>query len=191
MAIAIQCPSCTLTNTVPDDHAGLVIACEYCQESIWVPERQSRRRADDEPAAVSAAPAEDEPETCVNHPNVAAAAYCHDCTAALCPSCQITFQAVALCARCKNRRAKKLQRDRESSACAYASLGVALPTLLFVCFGILLGPIAVVFGLIGLHAVEKDPLLRGRAWAIGGLALGVYSFLVCLIWFFTLPLATL
>jgi len=62
---------------------------------------------------------------------------------------------------------------------AAASLICGIVGLLL--FGIILGPLAIIFGAIGLGNANKNPIGAGKGMAIAGLVLGVVDLLVVLV----------
>ncbi len=204
MAILVRCSFCGLTNTVDDEQAGQVVECAACHLTLPVPDSEPEpepkdldtydlqpleekpvRRAEVPVAEVYEAEVQEEQsvEWCTEHRGVAMAARCGDCDRPFCANCLTTFRQQRLCAACKNKRVQKLQRPERGSTLANVALIVSLPSLLFVCLGLILGPISLILGLMALRDVERRPGAPGRAWAMSGITLGTYGVLMGFILF--------
>jgi hypothetical protein len=69
-----------------------------------------------------------------------------------------------------------MQQQPRGNALAVASLICGLVGLLL--FGIILGPLAIIFGAIGLSNANKNPIGAGKGAAIAGLVLGCVDLLI-------------
>lgn len=82
---------------------------------------------------------------------------------------------------------------RRTDGLAIASLviGILSVACFFICFGIVLGPIAAIMGFISRQRVATSGgMLGGGTMAIIGLVLGVIGFVISVIWFFLLASGT-
>jgi hypothetical protein len=126
------------------------------------------------------------PSPCANHPDVPSAAPCGSCGRPFCERCLVPFMAQRLCGPCKEARPAQagggpaqptapptivdhlLPAKNPPSLIAYY-LGVFS---LIPCAGNLLGPAAIIVGVIGLRAQKANPNLPGKGHAIAGIVLG-------------------
>jgi len=220
--IWFSCKKCGKRHKQAAEAAGSLVFCECGQANRvpWestVPEPPQRTEGEaDRPAPRrtrwSDAGAEEErepgrrrrrgarprdPSHCLNHADAPATDPCPDCGEAFCPRCLVEFQALHVCAACKNYRVRQLQRLPRIAGLAIAALvaGLASAPLvfcitlsaigsrqagaIFACgvVGMLIGATALVLGLLALRQAEQKARVGGRGMALTGAAFGVAGFL--------------
>jgi len=79
---------------------------------------------------------------------------------------------------------QEMERQR-TSGLAIASLvcGILGLVLLLMGFGFLLGIIAIIFGVVAISQIRKDPSLGGRRMAVAGLVCGIIGVAFAVIFF--------
>ena len=132
---------------------------------------------------------------CSNHPEVPAAAACASCQHPFCASCLVPLQGFQVCGRCREYRLAQLQvapppgllQDAKPTVADQIIPAKNPPALIaYYCgvfsliplLGNLLGPAAIVLGVMGLRARKRNPNLPGKAHAIVGIVLGTITTLV-------------
>ena len=135
---------------------------------------------------------------CTTHTETPAAAECASCQQPFCQACLVPFEGHQVCGRCRDYRAAQYQQwqqtappgvvpparasaveqiipARNPAALVGYYLGVfsLIPLL-----GNLLGPAAIVLGILGLGAVRRTPGLPGKAHAITAIVLGTLTTVV-------------
>jgi phage FluMu protein Com len=149
MAITLDCPSCGRSLNVPDTLAGKKVKCPQCEESVSVPAEDSE--------AVTQEPRSPQPA-----------------------------------GRRQPRRPDEDDDEdlrsirRQSDDGGFSSLipyknGKALVAYycgvfsLIPCLGLILGPIALIFGILGYRYAKAYPTAKGMGHAIAGIVLGGLS----------------
>ena len=127
--------------------------------------------------------------TCQNHPAIVAAAPCASCGQPFCDSCLVQFQGRRVCGPCRNLllaqaqgyRADGIQPSAPPTVVDHiiparnpmALIGYYLGVFsLIPCVGNLLGPAALVLGILALRARRRDRNLPGAAHALVAIVLG-------------------
>ncbi len=130
---------------------------------------------------------------CVNHPEVETALSCAGCARPLCRDCLVDFQAVTYCGYCRDAVLTRMQtsgtpsaavRPRGNSATDHlipaknpaALAGYYLGVFSFIpCVGNILGPAAIIAGIMGFRARRRNPELPGAAHAVVAIVLGTLT----------------
>jgi len=107
---------------------------------------------------------------CHNHPGVAAVGACSGCAEPFCSPCTVMIKGQPYCASCKSMAvpaiaAVQVPCKEASEALKYALIGV-------VCFGVVLGPVAIGKALTAKKLIAADPTLSGSGQANAALVLG-------------------
>jgi hypothetical protein len=124
---------------------------------------------------------------CTNHPAVETAGGCAWCRRPYCPACLVEFLGQPHCGPCRDYRLSQMQGTPVQAVSTPPTLGdhiipaknpMALASYytgvfsLIPCVGLVLGPAALVLGIMGLKARARDPNLPGQTHAIVGIVLG-------------------
>lgn len=131
---------------------------------------------------------------CQNHPEAAAAQACASCQHPFCASCLTSLMGYPVCGRCKEYRMAQMQtgpahrapsgpptladhiipaKNPLALSAYYCGVFALIPGV-----GNLLGPAAIVLGVLGLRAQRENPNLPGKGHAIAGIVLGSLTSLV-------------
>lgn len=192
MPLAGQCPFCQSGFQLEEPAATLL--CPNCRNgfdvfAVTVPEE----------AAVFAAPGivpqaavpvtiggPDAPEgaappaarpNCARHPTNVAATACSRCGDYICNVCATSVDGAIVCVPCFEHKHSKgelfsqqmsFTMPRTSMTCGIVSVLVGW----LWCFGIILAPLAIVYGILSLREIRKQPALTGRNKAITGIVTG-------------------
>jgi hypothetical protein len=129
---------------------------------------------------------------CVYHPQVDTNEFCAACTLPHCSACLVDFAGQRLCGRCRDLRLAQMQglgaqADRPPTFADQviparnpkALIGYYLGVFsLIPCLALLLGPAALILGILGVKARKENPNLPGQAHAITAIVLGSLTSLV-------------
>src|SRR4051812_9473012 len=127
---------------------------------------------------------------CTFHPGVEATGTCADCGRPFCVNCLVDFMQLRLCGPCRDARLARVQgapsappptmadhiipaRNPQALTAYYLGIFGLIP-----CVGLILGPAAIVLGVLGLKARKRDPNLPGAAHAITGIVIGTIDTLL-------------
>ncbi len=112
--------------------------------------------------------------SCTNHPDRAVKALCTACQEPFCEDCLVTARGESYCSECKVTAVDtSVDPDSEAtipSETAKEALKYALIGIL--CFGFILGPIAISKANTALKEIKADPMLKGKSLAMFSLLLG-------------------
>jgi hypothetical protein len=115
---------------------------------------------------------------CTVHPSVQAADRCAGCAEPFCENCLVDVQGKRYCSQCKvlaiQGKAPALTTTRNSKEAGEA-LKYGVVSLL--CFGFILGPIAISKALKAKKEIAADPTLGGSGMATAGMILGALGFI--------------
>ena len=117
---------------------------------------------------------------CKNHPGVQATDRCAGCAETFCPNCLIAIGGQMYCGSCKVLAVSGrpvVEQATIPSALADEALKYALIGIL--CFGIILGPMAIAKALKAKKEIASDPTLTGEGKANAALVIGI---IVLLLW---------
>lgn len=106
-----------------------------------------------------------DPCSTAGHEATAAVAKCDGCRRPFCDNCIVELMGRNLCAECKGRDVRDLQR---SSTVTFKEPGEALLWAIvgiFIC-GIILEPIALAKGISAMNKIKADPQLPGHGTAL-------------------------
>lgn len=81
--------------------------------------------------------------------------------------------------RAERKAKRKVDPGRNGNGITVAALVCGIVALII--FPIILGPLAIIFGAVGLSRIRRDPELAGRGRAIAGLVLGIIATVIALI----------
>lgn len=129
---------------------------------------------------------------CVYHPQVETNEFCAACALPHCAACLVDFAGQRLCGRCRDLRLAQMQgvgapADRPATFADHviparnpqALIGYYVGVFsLIPCLALLLGPAALILGVLGLKAQKANPNLPGKAHAITAIVLGSLTSLV-------------
>jgi hypothetical protein len=107
---------------------------------------------------------------------------CAGCAEEFCGNCLVNIQGQQYCGACKVMAlggkmpvAAAAANEAASIPCPAAKEAVMLAIVGFLCFGFVLGPIAIVKALTAKKLIAADPRLQGAGMATAGLVLGIFS----------------
>ena len=109
------------------------------------------------------------PGPCANHPMAEAERECAGCRRFYCEDCVVELGGWTYCGACKNAAVSaalavvEFKQPRQALVMAIVSV---------FCCGIVLGPIAIVFGIQALNRIKADPRLPGKGVAITAVTIG-------------------
>jgi hypothetical protein len=128
-------------------------------------------------------------QACVNHEETPALAPCTSCQRPFCQACLVELYGFALCRPCREFRAAQPPplaptqygvmdrvvptRNPQALAAYYCGIFALIPLV-----GNLLGPAALVLGVVGMRRIAEMPGLPGRAHALTGVILGIITTLL-------------
>jgi hypothetical protein len=121
---------------------------------------------------------------CHLHPEVAAATTCVGCAEAFCENCFVTIGGQDYCAVCKTM-AISPGVVPATAKCKDARDALKLALLGFVCFGIVVEPIAIAKALKAKTLIKNDPSLSGKGVADASLFVAVCGLLLWLVGMFS------
>lgn len=130
--------------------------------------------------------------SCVYHPQVETNEFCAACALPHCSSCLVDFTGQRMCGRCRDLQLARMQgaptgperpptmadqiipaRNPQALIGYYLGVFSLIP-----CFALLLGPAALILGILALKARKAKPNLPGQAHAITAIVLGGLTSLV-------------
>ncbi|MBI5722508.1 MAG: hypothetical protein HZA50_01010 [Planctomycetes bacterium] len=119
---------------------------------------------------------------CKNHPGVEAIDRCAACAEAFCPNCLVEIQGQKYCGSCKVLAVKgqpiavqaTMPCKEAGSALNYAILGL-------ICFGIILGPVAISKALGAKKMMNFNPRLTGSGKANAAIVIGIVDILLFIV----------
>ena len=131
-------------------------------------------------------------EPCLNHPEVTAASACAGCSRPFCDRCLVQFMGKSMCGHCRDLRLVQAQGGMRPVAPPPPQNTVVdhiIPTKnplaltgyyvgvfsLIPCAGLVLGPAAVILGILGIRARRQHPGIPGQGHAITAVVLGVIT----------------
>jgi hypothetical protein len=115
---------------------------------------------------------------CKNHPDVQAAGRCTGCAETFCSNCLVNVGGQKYCGSCKVLALSgrpiveqaTIPSELASEALKYALIGI-------VCFGVILGPMAISKALKAKKEIAEDPTLTGEGKANAALIIGILDLL--------------
>jgi hypothetical protein len=126
--------------------------------------------------------------TCTNHPDVETAEACASCGRPFCAACLVDFMGRRTCGACRDQHLAQMHPRAVPGAPPTvadhiipaknppALIGYYLGVFsLIPCLGNLLGPAALVLGIIGLRARARNPNLPGKGHALTAIILGALT----------------
>ena len=119
---------------------------------------------------------------CTAHPGVPASATCGECRRAYCSQCLVEFMGQPVCGLCKHERLLRAERGGgylpepglglpQENWWALLSVGLAMASL-HPCVGLGAGPLAVIFGIVGLLQSNRSGTGHRRGAALAGIVAG-------------------
>jgi hypothetical protein len=116
---------------------------------------------------------------CKNHLEINATARCAGCQEAFCDDCLVELDGKKYCGECKimavhetpiiEDESKKVPCEEASKALKYALIGL-------ICFGVILGPMAISSALAAKKRFKEDPNLTGEGKATAAMIIGILDF---------------
>jgi hypothetical protein len=179
----VTCPHCATSFEAMEEITS--VRCRSCGQTFDLYAPKKPAPAEPPPtAAPAAAPGEGpgavaavDSARCAKHPNNPAKRACARCGDYVCDVCATPVEGQTLCVACYEY--KETQGELRSSQAAFRlptySLVVGLLSLLcgwIYCTGMIMGPTAIVLGIIALAQISKKPALPGKGQAIAGVILG-------------------
>jgi hypothetical protein len=208
--IWFSCKQCGKVHGRPETAAGATIFCD-CGAGVFVPwestmpEPSAALEVADVPAAPALAPitfdappsrrgptargrkrgrlTRRDPRFCFNHDQVARHGACADCGESFCADCLATFAGSALCAPCKNVRAKTLLATQGPSKlsilCLVSAFATSSATALlpvgragfpwWMLLAIVAQGLVAALAILALRTMDRSEKASGRALALTGL----------------------
>jgi hypothetical protein len=124
---------------------------------------------------------------CKNHPGVPAAVNCAGCAEPYCGNCSLTINGQSYCGSCKvlalGGKAPVVESATRLCEEAKSALIFAFVGMCPLCFGFVLGPIAIIKGFGARKLIKEDPTLLGWGRATAAIIIG---FSVSAFWVFVL-----
>ncbi len=116
---------------------------------------------------------------CRNHPGTEAVDRCAGCAEPFCPDCLVDIQGQRYCGECKVMALRDgpppLPED-QTRECVEAGQALKYAIIGIFCFGMILGPVAIVKALKAKRMIEEDPRLSGSGKATAALWIGIVVF---------------
>jgi len=114
---------------------------------------------------------------CPRHPGNPAAASCGRCGDFLCSVCVTAVDGLLICVPCfvRKRDRGELVSSRTGFQMPTMSIALGICAMLgswTICFGVVLGPAAIVTGIMALREIRRRPALPGETAALGGIVTG-------------------
>lgn len=174
--------SCPFCGTVFDaDQPALTRVCPTCRNVVRVfqveaPPALPIVAAAVAPAAVQGEGAVQAPP-CARHPANAAVTACNRCGDFVCSVCATPVEGAVLCVRCFEFKhgQGELYSQKSGFSLPQTSLNLGVLSLILFWFcglGIVLGPSAIVTGILAIRNIRRRPGLPGEKKAISGIILG-------------------
>jgi hypothetical protein len=120
---------------------------------------------------------------CKNHPEVSAVARCAGCADTFCPNCLVDIQGQQYCGSCKvlaiQGQGAPVMPGVVRETCKEAKDALIMAILGLFCFGIILGPVAIVKASKAKKMIARDPALGGEGMATAAMVIGV---IVLVLW---------
>ena len=111
---------------------------------------------------------------CKNHPSVQATDRCAGCAETFCPNCLIAIGGQMYCGSCKVLAVSgRPIVEQATIPCALADEALKYALIGILCFGIILGPMAIVKALKAKKEIAADPMLTGEGKANAALIIGI------------------
>lgn len=110
---------------------------------------------------------------CKNHPGVQATDRCAGCAETFCPNCLIALGGQMYCGSCKVLAVSgRPVVEQATVPCALADEALKYALIGIICFGVVLGPIAIFKALKAKKEIAADPMLTGEGKANAALIIG-------------------
>lgn len=108
---------------------------------------------------------------CQNHPEAGATGTCSGCAEPFCASCLVAVRGATYCAACKSMAVAGMA-PQTVAVCSDAKSALGLAFLGILCFGIVLGPVAMAKASRARKQIEANPALGGKGWADAATVVG-------------------
>jgi hypothetical protein len=113
---------------------------------------------------------------CHNHPGIEASGHCVGCAEPFCGNCLLELDGSLYCGSCKvlalRGRTPMLESGMSPSQAATQAMTIAMVG--FFCFGIILGPVAIVKAIGARKEIRENVMLSGWGKANAALAIGIF-----------------
>lgn len=107
---------------------------------------------------------------CRQHPGTKAVSNCAGCAESFCPSCVVSIRGKAYCASCKGMA---IAPDAgPTGVCEEANEALKYAIVGLLCFGFILGPMAIIKGLAAKKVMAGNPRLEGQGKATAAIVVG-------------------
>ena len=112
---------------------------------------------------------------CLKHPEVASSGTCAGCAEPFCDKCLVAIKGAKYCADCKSIAVGKdaIQKAGPKGTCEEASAALKYALIGILCFGFILGPVAIFKGLAAKKIIAQNPGLEGSGKATAAIIIGV------------------
>jgi len=117
---------------------------------------------------------------CKNHPDTRAAGRCSGCAETFCRNCLVDIKGQKYCASCKVMALQGqagVVPEEATLPCREADEALKYGIVSLLCFGFILGPLAIKKALAAKKMIEANPRLTGSGKATAGMILGGIGFL--------------
>ncbi|MCP4152004.1 MAG: DUF4190 domain-containing protein [bacterium] len=121
---------------------------------------------------------------CKNHAEVDAVARCSGCQETFCENCLVELDGKKYCGDCKImavREAPVVEDHSRQVPCDEASTSLKYALIGLLCFGFILGPMAISNGVEAKKRMKEDPNLTGDGKATAGIIIGALEFVFWLL----------
>lgn len=115
---------------------------------------------------------------CKNHADIDAVARCGGCQEAFCENCLIELDGKKYCGDCKImavRETPVIIDESQSMPCEEASEALKFALIGLICFGVILGPIAISKARAAKKKIKENPNLTGEGKATAALIIGIFD----------------
>ena len=115
---------------------------------------------------------------CKNHPGVPATDRCAGCAETFCPNCLVVLGGQRYCASCKVLAVSgRTVVEQATIPCAMADEALKYALIGIICFGVILGPMAISKAMKAKNEIAADPSLTGEGKANAALIIGILDLL--------------
>ncbi len=120
---------------------------------------------------------------CKNHPAVQAVDRCAGCAESFCGDCLVELQGQKYCAACKVMALKGPPVIAEAATipCKEAKEALTYAILSLFCFGIILGPVAIVKAAKAKKQIAQNPQMTGSGKATAATIIGIVALVLWLL----------
>ena len=111
---------------------------------------------------------------CKNHQDIEAVGRCAGCQEPFCGDCLVEIKGQKYCGQCKVMTIQSVpQVEQATRPCKEASNALTIAIIGIFCFGIILGPVAIVKASKAKKLIADDPTLTGEGKATAAMIIGI------------------